>query len=231
MALLATVAADRNTAILDKAGRGETLEVLLRALRPALGELRTTGLSRQLDRENILAVGIANKIDDGKALIDLLPLCNQIHTEALFAQALFDSGQAELVSNSASVGTQADAEGIEVFLLGGIDKSSPGSLSLHLRYTSPIDDALLLAVHGNMALLVAQLALLRIGRAVASGMTLNTAAVADAREGVLDTRVGTVGLVVAYLTTVVAFASEAAALGLVRTLAGEVASLVAAAKI
>jgi hypothetical protein len=79
-----------------------------------------------------------------------------------------------------------------------------------------------------MTWLVAQLALLRIGRAVASCMAFDTTSVASAVERTLDALVGTVRLVVADLAAVEALASQAATLGLLRAFASEVAGLVAA---
>ena len=55
-----TVAAQGNTAILDKTGGGETLEVLLLVLGPARSEPRAARLLRELDGEHKLALGIAN---------------------------------------------------------------------------------------------------------------------------------------------------------------------------
>ena len=56
-------------------------------------------------------------------------------------------------------------------------------------------------------------------------MAFNAAGVAGAGELTLDARVGAVGLVVTNFTAVEAFASEAAASGLVGAFAGEVPSL------
>jgi hypothetical protein len=79
-----------------------------------------------------------------------------------------------------------------------------------------------------VTLFVAKPALHRIGRTVASSVALDTTGVAGSGELALDTRVGTVSLVVTDFAAVVAFASETATSRLVWTFASEVAGLSAA---
>jgi hypothetical protein len=77
-----------------------------------------------------------------------------------------------------------------------------------------------------VALLLAELACL--SRAVAGRMSFLAAEIACTSEGALDAGIGTVRLVVADLAAVVALASQASALGLVRAFASEVTFLIAA---
>jgi hypothetical protein len=81
-----------------------------------------------------------------------------------------------------------------------------------------------------VTLLVAEPALLGVGWADTSRVTLNTARVARASEGALNTLVSTISLVVTNLTAVVALASHTATRRSVGAFASEVASLVAAAE-
>jgi hypothetical protein len=205
---LTAVAAERNTTILDVAGRSESLDVLGRALRPTLSHLDTTGLGRELDGQDVLAVRVANQVDDGHVGGDLLLLGNEEDTETILAESLFDGGKTELFPGSAGVGTEANTESVEVLLLGGIDESSPGGLRVHLRDASPVDHATSLAVDSAVALLVAELA--------------------GAIEGTLEAHVGAINLVVTDLIAVEALAGDtAAAPGLVGAVTGEVAGLLA----
>jgi hypothetical protein len=59
------VAADGHTGVLNKASVDKALKVLLGALGPALCHLGTTSLSGQLDGKDVLALGVANQVDDG----------------------------------------------------------------------------------------------------------------------------------------------------------------------
>lgn len=61
-------------------------------------------------------------------------------------------------------------------------------------------------------------------------MAFLIARVAGTREGTLNTRIGTISLVVSNFTAVVALASEATTFRLVRAFTGEMAGLVAAIK-
>lgn len=82
-----------------------------------------------------------------------------------------------------------------------------------------------------MTLLVAQLALRRVGGAAACSVSLDPAGVACAGELAFDSRVGAVSLVVTDFAAVVALASETAARRVVGAFAGEVTGLVAAANV
>jgi hypothetical protein len=228
VAKLAAVATHGNAAILDKASRTQTLEVLLWALRPAWCKLRTTRLSGQLDRQNEVSLGIANKVDNSHVGGNVLLLGDEIDRQAILAQSSLHIGQAELVIDSTRVGSQADAKSVQILFIGGIDQGLPRILSRHLRNASPVDDTTATTIECNVTLLVAQLALLRVGRAGASGVALNTTGVASTVERTLDALVSTVRLVVADLSAVEALASQAATLGLVGAFACEVAGLVAA---
>jgi hypothetical protein len=79
-----------------------------------------------------------------------------------------------------------------------------------------------------VTLLIAELALLGVGRTATSRVALDTAGIASTGEGTLDALIGAISLVVTDLTAVEALASQTTAPGLVGTLASKVASLVAA---
>jgi hypothetical protein len=229
VAELTAVVAERDTAVLHETSRRETLEVLFRALRPALSELGAARLRRQLNGQDKMALRVADQVDNGHVWRNVLLLGDQIHAEAIVSQSLLDGGQAEDVGGSTRVGTQTDAEDVEVLLVRSVDEGLPSVFGGQLGNTSPVDDTATLAVESDVSLLVAQLALLGVGGALASRVALDTTRVAGAAEGTLDALVGAVRLVVADLSAVEALAGEAAALRLVGTFAGEVAGLVAAA--
>lgn len=185
---------------MDVAGRGETLEVLLGALGPACCHLRAARPCGQLDGEDELARGLADKVDDGHVGGDLLLLGDQIDTEACFTQSLLDCDQAEVVGNGAGISTQAGTELVEIILRRGFDDGGPGFPVRQLRNAGPVDDAALLAVESLVALLRAKAALL--------GLWIRA-----------------VRAVVADLSAAIALAGHTAALGLVRAVAGEMAGL------
>jgi hypothetical protein len=193
-----------------------------------LCHLCATRLGRQLDRKNVLALSVADEVDNGHVGGDILLLGDEVHTKIIFAQSSLDSGEIEVILESTSVGTKTDAERIEVLGLSRVDEGGPGTSSVHLRHTSPVDHAALIAVEGLVAFLIAKLALHGVRRASAGRMTLYTAGVAGSVEGTLDTLIGAVRLVVTDLAAVEALSSETAALGLVGAFTGEVTSLVAA---
>ena len=205
---LTTVAAERNTAVLDVAARSKALDVLGWVLGPTLSHLRTTRLGGELDGEDVFAVRVADEVNDGHVGGDLLLLGDEKDAETVLTESLLDGRKAELIHGGTSVGTEADTEGVEVLLLGGVDEGSPSSLRLHLGDASPVDGATRLALDSAVALLVTELA--------------------GAVEGTLNALVGAIGLVVTDLTAVEALAGEtAAALGFVRAVAGEMAGLLA----
>lgn len=228
MAELATVAAQGHATVLDEASRSQALEVLLGALWPTLGHLRATRLRRELDRENVLLFGVTNEINDSHVGSDFLLLGDQVNGEIVSAQSLLNLGQLEVVGESTGVGTKADAEGVEILGRRSVDERGPGVFSGHLRNAGPVHDTAPSALKSAVARLVAQAALLGVGGALTRRVTLDTAGVAGAGERTLDALVGAVGFVVTNLAAVEAFSSEAAALGLVGTIAREVTGLVAA---
>lgn len=144
---------------------------------------------------------------------------------AVVTKSLLDIRQTELLHGGTSVGPQTSPEDVQVHHIGSVDQRSPSRTRFELRNASPVDDAARLAVESFVASLVAELAF--VARAVANSMTFDSATVASAGECALDTWIGAVGLVVSDLAAVVAFASEAAALGGIRAVAGKVTSLVA----
>jgi hypothetical protein len=222
---LAAITAQGNTTVLDEASGSKTLQVLLRGLGPAFSQLGTTWLCRVLESENPLAFRVADRVDDGHVGSNGLLLSHQVDWGVVLTESLLDGGQVELSGDGTGVCSKTETESIEIFGVRCIDESLPGFLGSELRDTIPVDHAALSAVEGLVAGLVAQLAL--HGRAVTSGMTIDTARVAGTSKGTLDSGVSAVSLVVADLTAVVAFASQAATGGLLRTFPSEVSGLAA----
>jgi hypothetical protein len=226
---LAAVAAQGNTTVLDEASGNKTLQVLLRRLGPAFSQLGTTGLCRVLEGENPLTFRVADRVDDGHVGSNGLLLRHQVDWGVVLTKSLLDGGQVELRGDGTGVCSKTETESIEVFGVRCIDESLPSFLGSELGNAIPVDHAALIAVEGFVAGLVAQLALL--GRAVTSGMTIDTARVAGTSKGTLDSGVSAVSFVVADLTAVVAFASQAATSGLLRTVPSEVTGLAASGPI
>jgi hypothetical protein len=222
---LTAVAAERHTTVLDIATGSKALEVLGRALGPALCHLGTTRLFGKLNGEDVLATGIADEVNDSHVGSNFLLLGDEINTKTVLTESLFDGGKVEIFHDSAGVSLEGDTESVEVLVLGGIDEGSPGGTSLHLRNTGPVDDTTRLALESFVAFLVAEPALHRVGRAVTSSMAVDATRVTSTSELALNSLVGTVRLVVADLTAVVALSSHAAALGLVWAIASEVTGL------
>jgi hypothetical protein len=222
---LSAVTTQGNTTVLDEASGSETLQVLLRGLGPAFSQLGTTGLCRVLEGENPLAFRVADRVDDGHVGSNGLLLSHQVDGRVVLTESLFDGGQVELSGDGTGVCSKTETESIEVFGVRCIDESLPGFLGSELRDAIPVDHTTLIAVEGLVAGLVAQLAL--HGRAITSGMAIDTARVAGTSKGTLDPGVSAVCFVVADLAAVVAFASQAATGGLLRTVPSEVAGLAA----
>jgi hypothetical protein len=228
VAKLTTVDAQRNTTVLNEASGGETFEVLLSVLRPALSQLRATRLLGELNREDELPFWIADQVDNCHVDRNLLLLGDQEDWKSIFSESGLHIGEAEVIDGRASVCPEAGAETIEILLLCSVNQLCPSLFSLELWDTSPVDHAALLALKCLVALIVAELALNRVGRAVASRMALDTAGVTGAGKFALDTGISAVSFVVANLSAVEALAGEAAASGLVWASMSEVPSLVAA---
>lgn len=192
--------------------------------------LRTTRLGGKLDGEHVLALRVADEVDDDHLRRDFLLLGNQVDGKLVLTKGCLDSGQVELVDGGTSVSAEADAEGVEVLLVRGVDQSSPSLLGCQLGDTSPVDDTTLGAFEGPMTWLVAKPALLGISGAATSSMAFFAASVAGTGKRALDTRVGAVSLVVTDFTAVEALSGQAAAFGLIRAVASEMACLSATVK-
>lgn len=227
---LTAVAAERDSTILNESGGCKTLEVLLPVLGPTYSHLRPARLLGELDSENKLTFWVADHVDNGHIDSDILLEGDEKDGKLILAKGGLDIGEGKVVDDSAGVSLEAGAEAVQILLLGCIDEFGPSLLSLELRDTSPVYKATLFTLESLVALLVAKLALYRIGWAAACSMSLDTAGVAGTGELALDTRVGAVGLVVTNLATVVAFTSEAAARWCIGAFASEVTVLAAAAK-
>jgi len=224
---LTAVAAKRDAAVLDKPSRRKALQILRSILRPALSHLRTARLFGQLDGKDVLALWVANQVDNGHVDSHLLLLRDQIDRQLICAESGFHVRQAEVVDDGACICLEAGAERVEVPLRCGVYEMSPSLSSLELRNARPVDDATLLTLSCLVALLITEFALdcWTMARRVAFDAAFPT----GARELALDSGIGTVSLVVTDLSTVEALSREAATSRLVGTVTGMVASLVTAA--
>lgn len=229
VAELTTVAAERNTTILNEAGGCKTLEVLVLVLRPTLSHLRTAGLVGELSGKNKLTFWIADHVDNGHIDGNVLLEGDKKDGKTILAKSGLDIGEGEVVDNCSSISLETGTEAVQIPLLGCINKLGPSLFSLELRDTGPVDKATLLTLESLVPFLVTELASHRIGGAVASGVAIYTTSVAGTGEFALNARVGAVGLVVTNFAAVEALASEAASGGLVGALSSEVTGLVATA--
>jgi hypothetical protein len=162
-----------------------------------------------LDGENILAIRVAEHVDNSHIRGYFLFLGDQEDRKTICAKSFLDSDKVEItrIHERTCVSLQTVAERIEIFRPSRIDELPPGFPRFELRDTSPINKTTLLAIKSLVALFVAKPTLHGIGRTVASSVALNTTGVAGSGELALDTRVGTVSLVVTDFATVVALAS------------------------
>ena len=90
MANLVAVAADDDKAIHREASLAETVDVLLRRLRPAIGEDRTPWLSGPLNGDGVLLVRLALQVNESPVDGDLLLLGDQMGVEVLAAKDLLE---------------------------------------------------------------------------------------------------------------------------------------------
>jgi hypothetical protein len=108
---------------------------------------------------------VTDEIDNRHVRGNVLLLGDQENTKAILSQSRFDGGQAEDIGGSTCIGTQTDAEGVEVLLLSSVDQGLPGVLGSELRNSGPVDDTAALATERDVSLFATQLALLRVGGA------------------------------------------------------------------
>lgn len=105
MAKLTTVATERNSFVFDVASRLETLYVLFGARRPALCHLCAARFGRQLDGEDKLAISIANQVDNGHVLRELLNFFgNEEDAQIILTESFLDFGKIENLNGGASIG-------------------------------------------------------------------------------------------------------------------------------
>ena len=87
---LVAVLAHDDEAIHREASVTETVDVLLRTLGPAFGELGTPRLGGPLDRDGVLLVGLALQVDESPVDGNLLLLSDQVSVEVLAAEGLLE---------------------------------------------------------------------------------------------------------------------------------------------
>lgn len=88
VANLVAVLADDDEAVHREASLTESVDVLLRSLRPALGEDGTPRLGGPLDADGVLLVGLALEVDESPVDSNLLLLSDQVGVELLAAEGL-----------------------------------------------------------------------------------------------------------------------------------------------
>lgn len=198
MTKFTTVAAERNTTVLGKASRLEALEILFSILGPAYGELGATRLILVLDRQDELAIGEADQVNNGEGLGHIVRSQGlEIHRDIVFTQGSLNSGKIKLFTNSTGVSLEASFEGIDLLGASGIDKLSPGLLGVELGNTGPVHDTTLLAIYSLVTMFAAEpTGTLRVARAISSAMTLLAAGVAGAGKRPVDAWICAIRLVV-----------------------------------
>ena len=87
---LVAVLAHDDEAIHREASVTETVDVLLRTLGPAFGELGTPRLGGPLDRDGVLLIGLALQVDESPVDGNLLLLSDQVSVEVLAAEGLLE---------------------------------------------------------------------------------------------------------------------------------------------
>lgn len=227
---LTTVTAERDSTIHNESGGCKTQEVLVLVLGPAYSHSCPARLLRELDSENELTLWVTDHVDNGHVDGDVLLESDEIYGNAISTKSGLNIREGKLVDESAGVSLEAGTEAVQILLIACLDDFGPGLISFELRNTGPVDKTALFTLESLVALLVTKLALHGIGRAAACSMSLNAACVARAGEFALDTRVGTIRLVVTNISAVEAFASQTASGWCVGALASEVAFLATAEK-
>jgi hypothetical protein len=183
----------------------QTLEVLLVALGPAIGENGAARLESLLEGDLVLLVGIALEVDVG---VDLgrngLLLGNEVVLEVGLTEALLKLNEGELRGELA-----VQPEG-----LNEVVKAVRVDVVLLSASSSGVTSAGALLANGL--------------RTLGGAVTFSTASAAGASESTLGPGVGAVGLVVTSLTAVEALAGHLAGLG---ALTREVSRLSTAASV
>ena len=105
VANLVAVLADDNEAVHREASLTETVDVLLRALGPAFGELGTPRLGRPLDGDGVLLISFALKVDESPVDGNLLLLGDQVSVELFTAEGLLEVLQGS-VTNRLGIGEE-----------------------------------------------------------------------------------------------------------------------------
>lgn len=104
MAKFTAVAAKRNTTVLDETSGAKAYHILFRRGGPAFCHLYATRFGKFLKREDIVAIGIADEINNSQVRSQLLRLSDEINALVILPESLFDIRQTELVHCGASVG-------------------------------------------------------------------------------------------------------------------------------
>jgi hypothetical protein len=112
VAHLVAVLADDDEAVHGEASLTESVDVLLRSLRPALGEDGTPRLGGPLDTDSVLLVGLALEVDESPVDGDLLLLGDEVCVELLAAESLL-----EILKGSVADGLGIGEECLKVSML------------------------------------------------------------------------------------------------------------------
>lgn len=106
VANLVAVLADDNEAVHREASLTESVDVLLRALGPAFGELGTPRLGGPLDGDGVLLISFALKIDQSPVDGNLLLLSDQVSVEPFATEGLLEVLQGS-VANRLGIGEES----------------------------------------------------------------------------------------------------------------------------
>lgn len=102
---LVAVLADDDEAVYGEASLTESVDVLLRSLRPALGEDGTPRLGGPLDADGVLLIGLALKVDESPIDGNLLLLGDQVGVELLATEGLLEILEGS-VANGLGIGEE-----------------------------------------------------------------------------------------------------------------------------
>lgn len=187
-----------DTTIERSTGVSETLEVLSSIFRPLGSEVRARGLVVEEVTNGILLSSVALKVNFGPGIANVLLHSDEINRELELAELV-------LKVNICGIGDTFDQhldsifEVVQVTLVRSLGQKSP-SLSFSLvGNVVHVDGILVLALESTVALLVALLAELWLGRAVSSFMAGLIALTTSAGE---LARLSALGLGMTFLTLV-----------------------------
>lgn len=190
------VVAEIHTTIHRSTSISKALEVVGSILGPLGLKLGTLRLVAIEVADGVLLGDVTLKVDVGPGGASVLLHGDEVNTEATLAELLLEL---DVVGGRNSLDEHLDSlfEVVEVALIGSLGQKNPSFVLSLVGDVVHVDLHLVLAVDGVVTLLLAVLAHLRLGGAVTSLMTFLVAGATGTGE---DTRLGALGLSMAFLT-------------------------------